>query len=90
MGKREGWIGVRGIGGEYGEGSLIGLDVELVLDEEEGGVEVVEAPGVAVLLLRGHWGAVVAEADAVAEYPQVHCVLHLLQSLQLEDLFSCV
>lgn len=73
--------------GEYGYSSLVGLRVELVLDVEQRRVEIVEALGVAILLLRGHRHAVVAETDPVAEQPQVHCVLHLLKALYLQDLF---
>jgi hypothetical protein len=64
--------------------------VELVLAVEKGGVEVVEALVVAVLLRGGDGGAVVAEADAVAENAQVDRVLDLLQVLQLEDVLAGV
>ena len=64
---------------------LIDLLVELVLAEEQGGVEVIKAFAVALLLRLCHGRPVVAKAHLVAEYRQVHCVLHLLQVLEVED-----
>lgn len=68
--------------------SLVGLRMELVLDVEECRVEIVKALGVTIFFLRGHRHAVVPEADPIAEQTQVDCMLHPLQTLQLEDLLA--